>query len=155
MSAVRLSLVEVLTERLVRHGLTRPAADEPGYLALFRRLPPVSPQANSYPGSAPRLMYRTTAGLGDEAVADELSLYAAAYRRSMTRFDARQEAGIRALAYAGPLSPRQLCAETSLAHRSLMAAVHRLERAFVVCEDQTDDAWDRPLYLVEREFPDL
>ncbi len=115
MSAVRLSLVEVLTERLVRHGLTRPAADEPGYLALFRRLQPVIPQANSYPGSAPRLMYRTTAGFGDEAVAvdlrsrrqfvegrfhggtvgyvcaDELSLYAAAYRRSMIRLDARQE----------------------------------------------------------------
>ncbi|MFP6592419.1 MAG: hypothetical protein VCE12_18045 [Candidatus Latescibacterota bacterium] len=49
MSDVRLSLVEVLTERLVRHSLTRPAADEPGYLALFRSLQPVSPQANSYP----------------------------------------------------------------------------------------------------------
>ena len=60
-------------------------------------------------------MYRTTAGFGDEAVAvdlrsrrqfvegrfhggtvgyvcaDELSLYAAAYRRSMIRLDARQE----------------------------------------------------------------
>ena len=124
-------------------------------------------------------MYRTTAGLGDEAVAvdlrsrrqfvkgrfhggtvgyvcaDELSLYAAAYRRSMIRLDARQEAVIRALTYAGPLSPRQLRAETSLAHRPLMAAVHRLERAFVVCEDQTDDAWNRPLHFVEREFPDL
>ena len=70
MSAVRLSLVEVLTERLVRHGLTRPAADEPGYLALFRRLQPVSPQANSYPGSAPRLMYCTTAV--SATVADDL-----------------------------------------------------------------------------------
>ena len=73
----------------------------------------------------------------------------------MTRLDARQEAVIRAQTYAGPLSPRQLRAETSLAHRPLMAAVHRLERAFVVCEDQTDDAWDRPLHFVEREFPDL
>ena len=36
-----------------------------------------------------------------------------------------------------------------------MAAVHRLERAFIICEDQTDSAWDRPLHLVEREFPDL
>lgn len=124
-------------------------------------------------------MYRTTAGLDDEIVADELrsrrqlvkgrfhggtvgyvcadelALYAAAYRRPLVRLDARQETVIRALTYAGPLSPRQLRAETSLAHRPLMAAVHRLERAFMVCEDQTDSAWDRPLHLVEREFPDL
>ncbi len=73
----------------------------------------------------------------------------------MARLDVRQEAVIRALTYSGPLSPRQLREETGLAHRPLMAAVHRLERAFVVCEDQTDSAWDRPLHLVEREFPDL
>jgi len=34
-------------------------------------------------------------------MSDELSLCAAAYRRSMTRLDARQEAVIRALAYLG------------------------------------------------------
>ena len=29
-----------------------------------------------------------------------------------------------------------------------------MEEAFLVCEDQTDDSWDRPLHLFEREWPD-
>lgn len=173
----------VLAARLHRHGFTEPVANEADYVALFRRLQPVSPAANSYPGSAPRLMHRMNGGLidglGDGDVADELRaqrtlvkgrfqggtvayvhvedlpLFAAAYRQPLTRLDARQEAAVRALTYAGPLSPRQLREETGLGYRPLMAAVHRLERAFILCEDQTDDAWDRPLHLVEREFPDL
>ena len=168
-----------LAARLHRHGLTRPMANEADYVELFRRLQPVSPAANSYPGSAPRLMHRMTHDLSDADVADQLRahrtlvkgrfqggtvayvsvedlpLFAAAYRQPLTRLDVRQEVAVRALTYAGPLSPRQLREETGLGYRPLMAAVHRLERAFILCEDQTDDAWDRPLHLVEREFPDL
>lgn len=170
---------QVLSARLQRHGLLHPTGDEAGYLELFGRLQPVAPEANSYPGSPPRLQHRTTADVGDADVADglrarrqlvkgrfhggtvayvrvdDLPLFAAAYRQPLTGLDARQEAAVRALTYAGPLSPRQLREETGLGHRPLMAAVHRLERAFIICEDQTDDAWDRPLHLVEREFPDL
>ncbi|MDA0335281.1 MAG: winged helix DNA-binding domain-containing protein [bacterium] len=179
MNLVRLARSAVLTARLARHGLTCPVDTEAGYVELFRRLQPVSPEANSYPGSAPRLMHRTTAGIVDSVVADDLRsrrqlvkgrfhggtvgyvhsddlpLYAAAYRQPLEQFDARQEAALRALTCAGPLSPRQLRHETGLAHRPLMAAVHRLERAFIICEDQTDSAWDRPLHLVDREFPEL
>lgn len=167
----------VLAERMARQGLAQPAAGESACVERFRRLQPVSPEANSYPGSPPRLRHRTG---GDDAAlidglrrrrllvkgrfqdggvayvhVDDLPLYAAAYRRPLARLDDRQEAVLRALTREGPLSPRQLRLETGLRHRPLMAAVHRLERAFVVCEDQADDAWDRPLHLVEREHPDL
>ena len=47
MSAVSLDGNAVRAERLARHGLTRPVEDEAGYLDLFSRLQPVSPQANS------------------------------------------------------------------------------------------------------------
>jgi hypothetical protein len=170
--------VDLLRARcLLAQGLTEPVANESDYVELFRRLQPVSPEANSYPGSPPRLHHRTAfddAEMADDLRAerrlikgrfhggsvgyvyvDDLPLYAAAYRRPLRRPDARQEAVVRALTYAGPLSPRQLREETGLRHRPLMAAVHRLEQAFVVCEDQVDDAWDRPLHLVEREWPDL
>jgi len=124
-------------------------------------------------------MHRTIDGFSDNEVADELRsrrqlvkgrfhggtvgyvhtddqpLFAAAYKQPLERFDVRQEAAIEALSYAGPLSRRQLRQETGLAHRPLMAAVHRLERAFIICEDQADSAWDRPLHLVSREFPEL
>jgi|TARA_B100001964_G_scaffold46250_1_gene51582 hypothetical protein len=70
-SAVSLDGNAVRAERLARHGLTRPVEDEAGYLDLFSRLQPVSPQANSYPGSPPRLMHRTS-GCADDELADEL-----------------------------------------------------------------------------------
>ena len=159
MTAVVLSRGCVLAARLQRHGQTQPAVDESSCLELFRVLQPVSPQANSYPGSPPRLMHRTTAELADDEIADELrsrrellkgrfqggtvgyvcadelALYASAYRRPLERLDPKQELVLRALTYAGPLSPRELREETGLGPRPLMAAVHRLERAFVVCEE--------------------
>jgi hypothetical protein len=135
--------------------------------------------ANSYPGSAPRLEHRVAGATTEDArLADELRathrlikgryfggrvgyvwmedlpLFAAACRRPLQRFNDRQQAVVRAFEVSGPLSPRQLREQTGLPHKLLMGAVNRLEEAFIVCEDQTDEAWDRPLHLFEREWPE-
>ena len=165
--------------RLASQGLSAPVEGESDFVELFRRLQPVPPMANSYPGSPPRLEYRVGGADGEDArLADELrarhklikgryfggrvsyvfvedlALYAAACRRPMTTLNDRHAAVLRAFEVSGPLSPRQLRQQTGMAHRPLMAAVNRLEEAFLVCEDQTDDAWDRPLHLFEREWPE-
>ncbi|MBT3342466.1 MAG: hypothetical protein HN712_17010 [Gemmatimonadetes bacterium] len=164
--------------RLDAHGLAAPVEAEADYVELFRRLQPVAPGANSYPGSPPRLEYRVGGPDGDDTrLADELrathklikgryfggrvsyvwvedlALYRSACQRPMNTINDRHAAVLRAFEVSGPLSPRQLREQTGMAYRPLMAAVNRLEEAFLVCEDQTDDAWDRPLHLFEREWP--
>ncbi|MBL7041134.1 MAG: hypothetical protein ISR77_21035 [Pirellulaceae bacterium] len=165
-------------QRLAAQGLSTKADDEASYVELFRRLQPVSPVANSYPGSPPRLEHRVDGPAGEDGrLADELRashrlikgrffggrvsyvhvedlpLYTAACRRPLRVINELHAKILRAFEVSGPLSPRQLREQTGLAHRPLMAAVNRLEEAFLVCEDQTDDAWDRPLHLFEREWP--
>ncbi|MEE3337727.1 MAG: hypothetical protein VX255_15180 [Candidatus Latescibacterota bacterium] len=76
------------------------------------------------------------------------------YPGSPPRLNDRQQAVLRAFEVSGPLSPRKLREHSGLDYRPLMAAVNRLEEAFLVCEDQTDDSWDRPLHLFAREWPD-
>ena len=60
----------ILAHRLRRHGLVSPARDEGEYLALVRRLQPVTPVARDMPGSPPRLMHRC---LGDAEPAAQVT----------------------------------------------------------------------------------
>ena len=55
----------------------------------------------------------------------------------------------------GPLTPRQLKAETGLLNKQIMPALHRLQQAFLVYEDQTDSDWERAWYDMASEWPDL
>lgn len=60
---------------------------------------------------------------------------------------------LQTLKYEGPLSPRQLAAESGVRHKELMPGLHRLQQAFLVCEDQEDDNWERPFGLFAAEWP--
>jgi hypothetical protein len=62
---------------------------------------------------------------------------------------------LEAVQSAGPLTPRQLKEETGLLNKQIMPALHRLQKAFLVYEDQTDNDWERGWYDFASEWPDV
>ncbi len=165
----------LIAHRLARQGLARPARDEAEYRCLARRLQPIAPVYFSRPGSPPQLVHR--AAFDERALADrlraqrelvkgrfwdgnigyvlagDLELYARAFRRPLKRLTQIQEKILQTLKYEGPLSPRQLREETGVRHKLLMPALHRLQQAFLVYEDQEDNSWERPFALFAAEWP--
>jgi hypothetical protein len=129
------------------------------------------------PGNPPRLVHRTT--FDDGAFADELrsrhelvkgrflggnvgyvltgdlQLYATAFRKPLIAMTPVQERVLQALRYTDELSTRQLSEETGLKNKQLTPALHRLQQACLVFEDQEDSSWARPWSLMERAWPDI
>ena len=167
----------VLTLRLAAQGLTSPARSRDEYLTLVHRLQPIAPVAFTMPGNPPQLVHRTTfddAALADElrgrrelvkgrflggnigyVLASDLQLYATAFRKTLSRMTPVQERVMQALRYTGELSTRQLSEETGLKNKQLTPALHRLQQACLVFEDQEDSSWARPWSLMEHVWPDL
>lgn len=167
----------ILAHRLRRHGLLSPVRGEGEYTELVRRLQPVTPVARDMPGAPPRLMHRCQGD--DRALADGLrarqellkgrfsggrigyvlaadfELYAAAFRRPLKARSSLQDRVLQVLGYHDGLSPRQLRLEMDVQHRKLMPALHRLQEAFLVFEDQSDANWDRPWFLLDSALPEV
>ncbi|MBP3656241.1 MAG: hypothetical protein J6K32_06030, partial [Clostridia bacterium] len=66
-----------------------------------------------------------------------------------------QEIVYRTICELGPLNIQQLKQETGLLVRELTPALHRLQEAFLLYEDQYDGEWDRPWMRFEEMFPDI
>ncbi len=167
----------ILAHRLRRHGLLSPARDEKEYRELVRRLQPVTPVARDMPGAPPRLMHRCRGD--DRALADGLrgrqellkgrfsggrigyvlaadfELYGTAFRRPLKSLTSVQDRVLQVLGYHDGLSPRQLRLETEIQHKKLMPALHRLQEAFLVFEDQSDSGWDRLWSLLGSAHPEV
>jgi len=167
----------VCSERLRRQRLIGPLEHARGYPALVRTLQPVSTGAWARPGSPPRLPHRTRfddasaaarlrrrrelvkgrfqgGGIG-YVLADDLELYANAFARPLARATSIQSGVLEAVRAAGPLTPRQLREETGLLAKQVMPALHRLQTAFLVYEDQLDDDWERPWFDFAGEWPEV
>jgi len=160
---------------LRRQRLITPLENETGYIELFRQLQPVSTLTNARPGSPPRLVHRArfedgvlTSDLRAERIlvkgrflgggigyvlADDLELYANAFQRPLPMPNATQMQVWEAVQSAGPLTPRQLKDETELLNKKIMPALHRLQKAFLVYEDQIDEDWERSWYSFASEWP--
>jgi len=167
----------ILAERLRRQRLTEPLKATQGYIELFRLLQPVSTLASSRPGDPPRLPLRTCFDDAIEAdrlrarraivkgrflgsaigyvLADDLALYANAFRRPLTRMNDTQRIVLEAVQNTGPLTPRQIKAEIQLLNKYIMPALHRLQAAFLVYEDQADRDWERSWYDFATEWPEI
>ena len=167
----------ILAERMRRHHLSHPLADPHGYAALFRALQPVATMSYAVPGSAPRLVHRTT--FDDAAIANrlrsrreivkgrfmsgniqyvlaaDLELYANAFCKPLWDLSGIQSDVLEMVETLGPLTPRQLREESGYMNKEIMPALHRLQRAFLVYEDQVDDDWERSWYGFAGEWPDI
>lgn len=172
-----MKISDVLATRLVRQGLAEPASSAEGYRRLFGLLQPVSPVYFSCPGDPPALVHRTTldgralcsgwrekgeivkgrflGGTIGYVISEELELYANAFQRPLAKLDGSRMLVYDTLARVGPLTPRQLKEETGLLNKEIMPALHRLQEAFLVYEDQVDSDWERPWCVFSDEWPGI
>ena len=172
---ISISPQTILAERLRRQQLTQPLKDPHGYLELFSLLQPVSPVHNTRPGEPPRLVHRITFDDGEltdrwraqhiivkgrflggrigYVLAKDLQRYANAFRRPLLKLNETQHLVFDRVKYLGPLTPRQIKAETGLLNKQIMPALHRLQEAFLVYEDQVNSDWERDWYDFASEWP--
>jgi hypothetical protein len=120
----------ILSKRLRRQRLMEPIRDRRQYPALFALLQPVAPLYFSYPGSPSCLVHRTRfddrveanrlraertivkgrflGGIVGYVMAQDLALYARAFRRPLTELNERQQTVLEAIQMMGGLTPQQI-----------------------------------------------
>lgn len=173
----RMTKDSILALRLERHFLSKPLEDQNAYIELFRRCQPVSTRYFTRPGAPPSLTPRTSfddievtgtersdrnivkgrflGGTIGYVLTDEFESYANAFLKPLTSITDTQQQILDALRSCGPLPPKAIKDETGILNKHIMPALHRLQTAFVVYEDQADDDWERPWCLFEEEWPDI
>lgn len=85
---------------------------------------------------------------------EDLELFAALYRKPLERPTDYQRELLNRIENGGPMTIQQLKAETGLPVKTITPALHRLQEAFLVYEDQYDGEWDRGWYRFGEMFPD-
>ena len=162
--------------RMERQHLTRPANEEE-YRALYRDL---QPGQNVYWrgfGQPPTLSFRAAFDdleynrkrLADHElikgrfcggnlgwiVPEDVELFTALYRKPLTHPTAIQERILWMIEHGGPWTIQQIKAETGFLVKEITPALHRLQEAFLVYEDQFDGEWDRGWYRFCEMFPEI
>lgn len=150
--------------RMRRQHLGNPANEEE-YLALYRDL---QPGRNAYWngfGQPPILSFR--AAFDDLAfnrqrqlerklvkgrfaggnlgwiAPEDMALYAALYRKPLASPNARQFQLLELIERSGPLTIQEMKEETGMLVKEITPALHWLQEAFLIYEDQYDGEWDR------------
>lgn len=167
----------IIAERMRRQRLSDPLNDQKKYKELFKLLQPVSPAFFSYPGSPPKLVHRTTFDDGNVTdgmraeriivkgrflggtigyvLAEDLNIYANAFCRPLPLMNEIQQTVFDAIRRSENLTPRQIKEETGLLIKQIAPALHRLQEAFLVYEDQVDSDWERNWYELSVELPEV
>ena len=167
----------IIANRMKRHRLLTPVDSEEDYLELLRQLQPVNPIFYTCPGDPPSLYPR--AAFNDQLVtrklkarqvltkgrylgggvgyvlADELELFANAFCKPLTGLSPEGQQILDVIKGAGPLSAGLIKEETGFLSKEIMPVLHKLQRAFIVYEDQTDSDDERPWELFERVWPEV
>lgn len=165
----------LLALRMQRQHLIVPV-DDAGYDALYRDL---QPGMNLYWhgfGQPPELTFRAdfddveynrqrqahrelvkgrfAGGNLGWIVPEDMSLFAALYRKPiMGLMDDVQFTIMTLIERMGPLNIQQIKEETGYLVKQITPALHRLQEAFLLYEDQYDGEWDRAWYRFEEMFP--
>lgn len=88
-------------------------------------------------------------------IPEDLPLFAALYRKPITGFMSDVQLTIMTLIERmGPLNIQQIKKETGYLVKVITPALHRLQEAFLLYEDQFDGEWDRAWYRFEEMFPE-
>ncbi|MCE5236851.1 MAG: hypothetical protein LLF87_12475 [Eubacteriales bacterium] len=88
-------------------------------------------------------------------VPEDMELFAALYKKPLTKPTGTQRSILELIGREGPLTIQQIKAETGLLVKEITPALHRLQEAFLLYEDQYDGEWDRSWYLFPEMFPKL
>ena len=88
-------------------------------------------------------------------VPEDVELFIALYRKPLLKPTEIQLRVLELIEREGPLNIRQIKEETSLLVKEITPALHRLQEAFLIYEDQYDGEWDRGWYKFREIFPDV
>ena len=160
--------------RMERQYLTRKAG-EAEYIELYRDMQPGQNVYWNGFGNPPSLTYRVdfddteynrerqrtralikgrfSGGNLGWIMPEELELFAALYRKPLDKPNARH-AALLELIEREPLTIQQMKEETGMLVKEITPALHRLQEAFLIYEDQHDGEWDRGWHKFEDMFPD-
>lgn len=150
-------------------------ANEEEYLALYRDLQPgLNVYWNGF-GQPPELSFRAdfddkefnrerqevrelvklrlAGGNLGWIVEEDIELFAALYRKPL-KPDANAEQILNLIHQLGPLNIQQIKEETGLLVKAITPALHKLQEAFLLYEDQYDGEWDRSWCRFEEMFPE-
>jgi hypothetical protein len=86
-------------------------------------------------------------------VAEDMELFACLYRKPLTKPSPRHLALLEIIEREGPLTIQQMKAETGMLVKEITPALHRLQEAFLVYEDQNEGQDDRGWYGFAEMFP--
>lgn len=87
-------------------------------------------------------------------VPEDLELFAGLYRKPLKNPTEKQIGILELIEREGALNIQQMKEETGMLVKEITPALHRLQEAFLVYEDQYDGEWDRGWYKLEEIFPD-
>jgi hypothetical protein len=166
----------IIALRMMRQYFVK-NANESQYEELFRDMSPVPTVYWCCPGDPPSMYFR--AGFDDfkynnlrrakrniikgrfqhGAIAyieqGELALFATLYRKPIKQFTHIQEELIELFEREGPMNIKLIKEITGLLVKEITPALHKLQEAFIVFEDQVDNEGDRGWHLYKSEFPDF
>jgi len=86
---------------------------------------------------------------------DDLELFACLYKKEINRFSFIQAKLIELFEQEGPMNIGLMKEITGLLVKEITPALHKLQEAFIVFEDQVDNEGDRGWFLFESEFPEV
>ncbi len=85
---------------------------------------------------------------------DELSLFMAAYKKEIKSFSHNDVIVLETLKNEGAMNIAMIKEITGLLSKHISASLQKLQKAFIVFEDQVDNENDRAWYILEDEFQD-
>ena len=88
-------------------------------------------------------------------VPEDIELFVALYRKPLTKPTEIQRKVLELIEREGPLNIQQMKEETGLLVKEITPALHRLQEAFLIYEDQYDGEWDRGWYKFVEMFPEV
>ncbi|MDF2944296.1 MAG: hypothetical protein K0S01_3154 [Herbinix sp.] len=167
---------EITALRLKRQHLLYPVTKE-NYNQLFANMSPVSTMYWTTPGDPPTLprhadfddydynssrrskreLLKGRFGGGSIAYVTEedLEVFACLYRKEPSEFSSIQMELMELLKQEGPMNIGLMKELTGLLVKEITPALHKLQEAFLVYEDQLDNEGDRGWYLFDGEFPEV
>ncbi len=150
--------------------------DNADYEKLFRLMSPVPTLFWTAPGEPPLIQYRHSdddrtlnnynrssrtiikgrfrGGNVGYIYADELPLFMAAYKKDIKRFSENDFIVLETLKNEGAMNIAMIKEITGLLSKHIAASLQKLQKAFIVFEDQVDGERDRAWYILEDEFYD-
>lgn len=88
-------------------------------------------------------------------VSEDMELFIALYRKPLVKPTEIQLRVLELIEREGPLNIQQIKEETGLLVKEITPALHRLQEAFLIYEDQYDGEWDRSWYRFTEMFPQV